>query len=169
MRLIFNFERDWQIWLTAQLRSLNIKEKLSSDIGSLLKIYLATVHKHMPITRAWNIFYAKEFKYPEDKACVEGLYNLENKLRSGEHIRPYLSNGANRIVQDRLHGAIKVDAYHDLLLNDWGIYHFHLGNKPDKKILPKLLEPMKFYLFIFPRTQVMLILSVFINMVTGMI
>ena len=74
--------------------------------------------KRLISTKVRKIKIANEFKCP--KFLNEGLKLLKEKIKNGENINSYLSK---RILD--------LD-YHDDLLNDWGIYHLHLGDKVEK-------------------------------------
>ena len=58
---------------------------------------------------------ASTFSVPTEHAAA--LNTIEQRIRNGESIVPYL------------HRTIKCLDYDDLLLNDWGIHHLHLGTK----------------------------------------
>ena len=58
---------------------------------------------------------ANGFVAPTDPDQARALATIEEKLRRGESVVPYLS----RKIRDL--------SYNDLLFNDWGIHHFHLG------------------------------------------
>ncbi|WP_139165228.1 hypothetical protein [Butyrivibrio sp. INlla16] len=62
-----------------------------------------------------TIFYSKEFLYPKEYELA--LKEFETKIRMGEDLTPFMSD------------KIRNSAYDDLLLNDWGIYHFHLSRR----------------------------------------
>ena len=62
-----------------------------------------------------EIHKAKTFSVPQEHAVA--LITIEQKIRNGEWIVPYL------------HKKITLPDYDDLLLNDWGIHHLHLGTK----------------------------------------
>lgn len=74
--------------------------------------------KRLISTKVRKIKIANEFKCP--KFLNEGLKLLKEKIKNGENINSYLSK---RILD--------LD-YNDDLLNDWGIYHLHLGDKIEK-------------------------------------
>ena len=62
-----------------------------------------------------EIHSAKTFSVPPEHAAA--LNTIEQKIRNGDWIVPYL------------HRKIKCLDYDDLLLNDWGIHHLHLGTE----------------------------------------
>lgn len=62
-----------------------------------------------------KIHKAETFSVPQEHAVA--LNTIEQKIRNGEWIVPYL------------HRKITLPDYDDLLLNDWGIHHLHLGTE----------------------------------------
>lgn len=68
--------------------------------------------------RPRRILISREFSCPPDH--LPGLQLLEDKIRSGQDLTPHLSR------------KILIPNYDDLVLNDWGIHHFHLGVAYDK-------------------------------------
>jgi hypothetical protein len=65
-------------------------------------------------------------------AVQDGLTLVEGKITRGEDLRPHLSRGLTNID------------YSDGLLNDWGIYHFHLGTTLDADGFIKRSGPLLF-------------------------
>ncbi|MGB7748091.1 MAG: hypothetical protein WBN75_12475 [Verrucomicrobiia bacterium] len=64
-------------------------------------------------SRPRKIWQSREFQCPV--RLKSGLAWLETKIAKGDDLNPHLSRK-----------IVKLD-YDDALLNDWGIYHFHLG------------------------------------------
>ena len=60
-----------------------------------------------------------EFQCPDK--FIPALNEIENKFKKGESLTPYMTT------------HIKYSKEKDLLLYDWGIYHFHLGLKDPQK------------------------------------
>ena len=69
------------------------------------------------IVGAWprTVHRASGFVAPKDPDQARALSSIEHKLRKGESVVPSLS----RKIRDL--------SYNDLLFDDWGIHHFHLG------------------------------------------
>lgn len=78
-----------------------------------------------------NIEIADDFQCPT--ALEAGWLALQHKVRNGEDLGPHLSTGYGRLL-DR-NGWLN----HDGLLNEWGVYHFHLGIKPHRA-MPYYIE-----------------------------
>ena len=80
----------------------------------LLTVYYNAMRR---IVGAWprTVHRASGFVAPKDPNQERALSTIEQKLQKGESVIPYLSR------------KIKDLSYNDLLLNDWGIHHFHLG------------------------------------------
>ncbi|MGJ0909207.1 hypothetical protein [Clostridium botulinum] len=110
-----NFKQDWINRLKRELESYgyNVKETRDDICFSYFNLKKRLI-KAIPR----KVLISKEFKCP--KELKNGLSLLKNKIEKGENIHPYLSK---RILDL---------SYHDDLLNDWGIYHLHLGTEIDK-------------------------------------
>ena len=65
--------------------------------------------------RPRKVLYSKEFRCPEEYGLA--LTEFEDKAKAGANLTPFLT--------EKLEQA----DYHDLLLNDWGIQHFHLSRR----------------------------------------
>ncbi len=62
-----------------------------------------------------QVFIAKSFTCPPEHQ--NGLRALRSKMEAGEDLTPHLSEKLRKLK------------YNDMMLNDWGIYHFHLGTE----------------------------------------
>ena len=84
------------------------------DDEELLTAYYNATRR---IVGAWprTVHRASGFVVPRDPDQARALSTIEQKLQKGESVLPYLS----RKIRDL--------SYNDLLFNDWGIHHFHLG------------------------------------------
>lgn len=80
-----------------------------------------------------KILVAQEFQCP--KHLLKGLELVSEKIRKGQDITPHLSK------------FIKNIDYHDLMLNDWGVHHLHLGTELDKKGFINRTGPVLFARF----------------------
>ena len=62
-----------------------------------------------------KVLYSREFRCPKEYKAA--LKEFVEKVERGEDLRPFQSE------------KIKKSAYNDLLLNDWGIQHFHFTRR----------------------------------------
>jgi hypothetical protein len=99
----------------AELSILEFDIKTLSTQKSIVMAYFhAYLHLLIP-SKPRNIIKSRQFSCPLHLQA--GLCILEDKIKKGESIQPYLSRGTSSITNL------------DKLLFDWGIYHFHLGEK----------------------------------------
>lgn len=84
-----------------------------------------------PIPR--KILIAKEFRCPAN--LQKGLELVEEKIKKGIDLRPHLSKRISDLNYD------------DDLLNDWDIYHLHLGTNLDKDGFMNRTGPVLFVRF----------------------
>ena len=85
-----------------------------TDNDKLILAYFRTLRRFVaPLPR--NIHKARDFVCPAE--YHDALAKIERKIRRGESINPHLSRK-----------LLEID-YNDLLLNDWGIQHLHLGTR----------------------------------------
>lgn len=82
--------------------------------------------------RPRNIYESFELKCPVEHSA--GYEALKNKLANGDDVTPYLSN----LIFDI--------NFSDQLLNDWGIYHFHLGQEIESTGMINRTGPLLFAL-----------------------
>ena len=82
----------------------------STDYHKAMKKLISSVPR--------TIYYSEEFSCP--KAYKEALSKLENSIKKGENLIPYMSK---RVMDP---------GFNDGLLNDWGIHHFHLNVKKEE-------------------------------------
>ncbi|WP_206406623.1 hypothetical protein [Clostridium sp. ATCC 25772] len=113
--VIINFKQDWISRLKKELESYGYIVK---ETGDDICFSYFNLRKRLiqPIPR--KVMISNQFKCP--KEFKKALNLLKDKIEKGENIYPYLSK---RILNL---------SYHDDLLNDWGIYHLHLGTEIDK-------------------------------------
>src|SRR5450432_67714 len=71
------------------------------------------LQRRLVARRPRTIFKAAEFTCPPEFAV--GLSQAQQRIESGHDLRPHLSQGLTDLDS------------HDMLLNDWGIHHLHLG------------------------------------------
>lgn len=80
----------------------------------------------------WDIFYSKEFNCPNEYKV--GLQLLLDKIEKGFDITPHLSR------------RIKWANFDDDLLNEWNIYHLHLGTNLEDD---GFIERTKYVLYLY--------------------
>lgn len=107
---------DWIEYQKSCLQEFGYPVATLFDPSQISIAYFNAIKRRIPI-RTRNIFKSDIFSCPPD--LEEGLQILENNVQSGHDINPNLSRGLK-----------KVD-YNDYLLNDWGIFHFHLGRETE--------------------------------------
>jgi len=107
-----NFYDDLIKVLRKKLLSLGFVVKPDEDKRNIcLRFFNLKKRMVEPFPRA--VLPAKEFSCPPE--FNDGLNTLKEKITKGQDITPHLSTGITELD------------YNDALLNDWGIYHLHLG------------------------------------------
>lgn len=112
MKIIIDFYKDWVDMLR---EILNSKYQLNTDVYSddeAVDIYFSIEERRInPLPR--NVKLSKSFKCPSD--LQNAWEQLKNKIQEGEDLTPHLSRKVNNASNN------------DYMLNEWGIFHFHLG------------------------------------------
>lgn len=116
MKLQIDFYADWVEIVTERLKQMGYSVDPNADHHSITMLYFNAIRRRIS-PRARIVIRSKEFSCPAD--LQGGLTDFERKITHGEDINPHLSRGLKKVT------------YNDDLLNDWGIYHFHLGQKHD--------------------------------------
>ena len=113
MELQMDFQSDLINVQKAELTGMGytIPHNLTPRQVSLL--FFNALLRRIP-NRPRKIWKSREFQCPA--RLQNGLVWLETKIAHGDDLNPHLSRK-----------IVKLN-YNDALLNDWGIYHFHLGN-----------------------------------------
>ena len=75
---------------------------------------LLNIAKRMIQPKPRKVVHSMQFSCPEGYEIA--LLELENKIKKGDDLSPFMTE---KLSSD----------YNDLLLNDWGIYHFHLSRR----------------------------------------
>ena len=100
--------------LIFQVRFPKVDVDRIADNDKLLLAYFRTLRRFVaPVPR--DIHKARDFVCPTE--YHDALTKIECKIRRGDSINPHLSRK-----------LLEID-YNDLLLNDWGIQHLHLGTR----------------------------------------
>lgn len=105
------------------------------DRSAVCRLHLNLLRRRVPpVPRKVHI--ASEFSCPQE--LKPGLDLVLGKIESGQDLKPHLSRSFAKLE------------YHDMLLNDWGIHHLHLGTTldPDGYVSrPKFGESLLFVRF----------------------
>jgi hypothetical protein len=109
--LLDDFQRILLGRLTREGYQADSKRTASLQLVCLL--YLTALRRAIE-SKPRTVQYSREFVCPPEHRA--GLTALELRIIAGESVLPFLSKG----LQKRLHEE-------DMLFNDWGIHHFHLG------------------------------------------
>ena len=117
MTVIVDFTSDWKQYVEHEIASQGYTVDTGEDLRSL-SYKLFNLKKRRISATPRKVLEAKTFSCPVTLANSYAL--LKKKLEDGHDVCPHLSKFLLR------------DDYEDPLLNDWGIHHFHLGQKPDK-------------------------------------
>lgn len=108
-----NFLDDWHNEMIEEINQagLRFSDNLAKDY---LIIRYFTYLRKLGSKKSLNIHKSREFVCPDE--YQDGLQDIEEKLKQGEDISPYLSKDADKLVND-------------LMFNDWGVIHLHLGKE----------------------------------------
>ena len=109
---------DWIALLRESLENTGYSIGPTEDDFTVCCLY-SNAAKRKIAPRRRSILKSRELSCPQDH--LTGLQFLEDKVRNGQDLTPHLSRKILKL------------AYNDAMLNDWGIYHFHLGLTYDDK------------------------------------
>jgi hypothetical protein len=110
--VVADFLADWAEILTERLKELGYDVPEGTEPGKV-SILFFNVMKRRVAARPRTVYVAVEAACPE--AHRAGLDALLAKVRSGDDLSAHQSRSIDDLVSN------------DAMLNDWGIYHFHLG------------------------------------------
>lgn len=114
-KYVADFKADWVERLRLALNDMGVKLQSGLTAEEISYAFWNAGHRRIhPAPR--KVLQAREFICPSDRQT--GLDLLAAKFERGEDVNAHVSN-------TRLNTASKF--FHDKLLNDWGIQHFHLG------------------------------------------
>ncbi len=109
-----NFDSDFNEMLIQELSDYNYSVDITESSDKIKMKYFNFKRRLIqPIKR--QIFISKEFTCPPE--LLVGLDIVKTKFINGENITPHLSKNLTNLD------------FNDSLLNDWGIYHLHLGTQ----------------------------------------
>lgn len=110
--LVLDFYSDWIEWLRAELERYGYKAPADPwDVGVA---YFNLLKRLIPV-RPRRVHESPTLTCPDGVRA--GYEEVVRKVRAGEDLRPHLSRNLEK--RD----------FNDLLLNDWGIHHLHLGTE----------------------------------------
>lgn len=112
MNLQMDFVSDWTAILAAEISGMGYTLPAGATNDDVALLYLNALKRRIPAAPR-TVIRSKEFTCPAAEQV--GLAALESKVRAGTDIKPHLSRLLKRLSFD------------DSLLNDWGVYHIHLG------------------------------------------
>lgn len=112
MTLLIDFQKDWTDFLKDGLKNLGYCVDALSDPREISLAYFNAIKRRIP-QRARAVRKSREFACPEKLS--EGLKAFEDKVARGLDLNRHLSRELKKVN------------YGDYILNDWRIYHFHLG------------------------------------------
>lgn len=126
-----DFYGDWISILRRELAAMGHPTSPNDSPQEISLRYFNLIRRMIwPTPRA--VYVSKEFSCPQEHAA--GVELIKHKIVSGESLAPHLSNTI-RSTPD----------YDDLLLNDWGIHHLHLGTTLDTSgLVAKRTGPLLF-------------------------
>lgn len=103
---------DWTAQVLLELKRLGYTVPPGTDSREVALLYFNALFRRIP-QKPRKILKSHEFQCPPN--LQTGLSWLEQKIKNGDDLNPHLS---------RKSGTLDYD---DALLNDWRIFHFHLG------------------------------------------
>ncbi len=109
-----NFNKDFDNILIAELAKKNLHIDNTEESDKLRMKYF-NYKRRLIYENPREVLIAREFSCPEEHKV--GLELIKKKFENGESLLPHLSKQ-----------LINLD-YNDPLLNDWKIYHLHLGTE----------------------------------------
>jgi hypothetical protein len=113
-----NFEEDWTNIQKEELRKFGFSIPTNMDKQQISISYFNLLHRLID-ARPRKVYISKELKCP--KKHKMGFDALVKKIEKGIDLTPHISTNILDLN------------YKDGLLNDWGIYHLHLGTQYDDK------------------------------------
>ncbi len=130
LSLTINFQQDWIEILCQKLAERGYSIDSSQHDSGVLCIQYFNVLKRQIDAKPRKVLVSKEFSCP--KQYKSGIKLIRRKVENGQDLTPHLST------------KVKFLDYNDALLNDWGIYHFHLGDSLEKNGFIKRTGPVLF-------------------------
>lgn len=122
--MIINLQSDYKNIMQNKIMASGLNLPDSFDIEKLIITYYSFLRKK-DFAGPNKIVKSKEFNCPPE--LQEGLNKLENIIKNGGDILPYFNRSAFDLSE------------YDYLFLDWGIMHFHLGNRlrPNENLIER--------------------------------
>lgn len=139
-----DFVGEWERNIRSALAAAGYAVPASLDHNELCHRHM-NLQRRLVARRPRTILRAAEFTCPPGFAV--GLSQVQQKIESGDDLRPHLSRGLTDLDN------------HDMLLNDWGIHHLHLGTtlgsdgfveRTDPVIFARFVEDVAYLLTVLP-------------------
>jgi hypothetical protein len=109
-----DFYADWIEHLRGELVKMGYSVNAKATNEEIWTQYFNVQHRRIPeVTR--KVLVSREFQCPLNLKA--GLEFFRKKIENGEDLNPHVSR------------KIKNANFSDMMLNDWGIQHFHLGTR----------------------------------------
>lgn len=109
-----NFFKDWADILRKELVSYGFDVDKDNNPQEICMMYF-NLKRRLITPTPREILFSKKFKCPDD--LKDGLEKIKKRVENGDNLLPYLSERINDLDYD------------DDMLNDWGVYHLHLGEE----------------------------------------
>lgn len=113
LEIKMDFLDDWGAMVKILLRLIGIDPPPDKDAKELNILLYKNLHRQIHI-KPRQVTVSKEFSCPPQHQNV--VDEIKRKAQRGNDLGPYLSRN------------MKNPNYNDLMLNDWGVYHLHLGD-----------------------------------------
>lgn len=110
----YDFNNDWEEHVKSELLSMGFHHNHNKDITETSLNYFNMLRR-IPSQTPRKVMFSKEFCCPDENKS--GLNDLVKKIENGFCI---ISNLSKSIAKPN---------YSDATLDDWGIHHFHLGER----------------------------------------
>ncbi|HBY84816.1 MAG TPA: hypothetical protein DEO86_02990 [Colwellia sp.] len=110
----YDFENDWEEHVKSELLLIGFHYNHNKDITENSLNYFNMLRR-TPSQTPRKVMFSKEFRCPDENK--NGLNGLVKKIEDGVSLIPNLSK------------TIAKPNYSDATLDDWGVHHFHLGER----------------------------------------
>ncbi|QEY26589.1 hypothetical protein [Neisseria zalophi] len=117
--ITYDFEGDWIQHVKSQIKSWGFQvNQFPSDVRDILYLYHSIKRRLVSIQKR-EVIKSANFLCPEKVKL--GYLQFCEDCTQGRDLNKYLSKSIQDLYTN------------DAMLNDWGIHHFHLGEKEDSK------------------------------------